>query len=1220
MTFSLSGRDVDHFRVNAVSGAVLASPSFRPKPTYSFLATATDGAGAGRSLQTTRKVEVFMAQEFSAPRFQREVLEAAEVDEDVPVGTVVARLNQFSSREEQQADLLYGIAGGNALDWFAVRNGSGEVVVKRQPDFELAGQEDIWVKIFHRRRPLFFSAALLNIRLNNVNDNPPRFHESLVEATVQEEQYPPFYVTEVRAEDADNEGRSGGVTFSMAEENDFFTVDSESGAVTCLKKLDREKLGPEPLRALVVASDGLLSSTATVVVRVEDINDNAPLFARLYSVNVTEDAPVGSVVLTVETRDADTPPNAKVTYSVLTMDDADARRTFDLDSGTGELRLTAPLDREIREEYVLDVQASDGAWKLDTTVTILVQDENDNSPNFDHDVYRFSLERSKGDLDGELVGKVHALDRDSPGPNSEIVYSFAHPTDFFQVDSSTGAIRTSKQLPKSSSKDDVYKMVVIASDLGSPPRTSKCQVEVSVEDSKGESPVLDSVRPLVAIPRSLKPGTIIQSYKTEKRSRSGLLYNLAGGNGSSVFEMDKKTGTLKLRRAVPFDTGSLLTFNVTVSDSLSKKLVSSFRQDFYVTGENVHGPKFPSPLTRVYIREDEPVGGAIITMASQDDDEGINGEVSYEIVSGNEKGKFKIDPESGRIAVKSELDYEEAKQYTLEIRARDRGFFAKTSTTMVKVLLQDVNDNAPEFLEASLAGYIKENSKPGTLAAQVEATDADSQMFSNVEFSFVGEQQRDFEIDSKTGMVVSLRTFDYERESSFSLAIEARNPGSEQSARATLNISVVGENEFVPRFIQPVFQFAISESSIPGASVGKVEAEDADSGPEGEVFFYLVGASNVAGFVVERNTGVVRVGADGRGLDRESQNRYVLRVMAKNRGPIRGGDVDEAQVIVQVRDGNDPPVFERASYSAEVREDAAVGSSVVTVAAVDRDVRPHNSLFSYSISYGDDDGRFSIDPASGLIEVAAKLDREEVPSYNLTVSAIDGGSPPATGTTLVSVVLSDVNDSPPELETSKASIKENSPSGSFVARIMATDPDLPPHAGPFSFEMMPSEDSSSFSLDRLSGILRTTEVFDRERRSQMSLSIRVSDGGQPRRSRVYPFAVEVLDENDNPSRPRSLQVVVKVFEGTFAGGDVFTALPTDLDDQVMMQVLLSADITKHEFIRGHRKNLNRGGQKSWQGGGKNMASGRGTISWDRDGLGEREILKNDRKFTFWAIF
>ena len=97
----------------------------------------------------------------------------------------------------------------------------------------------------------------------------------------------------------------------------------------------------------------------------------------------------------------------------------------------------------------------------------------------------------------------------------------------------------------------------------------------------------------------------------------------------------------------------------------------------------------------------------------------------------------------------------------------------------------------------------------------------------------------------------------------------------------------------------------------------QVEAEDADAGKEGDIFYFFVGASNSAGFGIDHKTGVIFVNER---LDRESQNRYVLTVLAKNRGSIRGDDIDEAQVIIQVEDGNDPPVFRRDFYLADVSE------------------------------------------------------------------------------------------------------------------------------------------------------------------------------------------------------------------------------------------------------------------------------------------------------------
>ena len=105
-------------------------------------------------------------------------------------------------------------------------------------------------------------------------------------------------------------------------------------------------------------------------------------------------------------------------------------------------------------------------------------------------------------------------------------------------------------------------------------------------------------------------------------------------------------------------------------------------------------------------------------------------------------------------------------------------------------------------------------------------------------------------------------------------------------------------------------------------------------------------------------------------------------------------------------------------------QDAKVGKEVATVSAVDKDVRPRNSHFSYSLARISE--KFEIDPGSGVIVVTGMLDREVTPNgYNLTVHAIDNGSPPATGSATVLVKLGDVNDSPPRLKESVGYIKEN---------------------------------------------------------------------------------------------------------------------------------------------------------------------------------------------------
>ena len=133
-----------------------------------------------------------------------------------------------------------------------------------------------------------------------------------------------------------------------------------------------------------------------------------------------------------------------------------------------------------RDEYALTVQASDGVWNLDTVITVTIQDANDNKPIFDQDVYEFdyietsdtSFERSKL---VNTIGKVHALDRDAVGPNSEVNYELSHISDFFDINEFTGEIFAKDNL-KPRTPNDSYQIRVIVKDGGSPPMSSECQV------------------------------------------------------------------------------------------------------------------------------------------------------------------------------------------------------------------------------------------------------------------------------------------------------------------------------------------------------------------------------------------------------------------------------------------------------------------------------------------------------------------------------------------------------------------------------------------------------------------------------------------------------------------------------------------------------------------------------------------------------------------------
>ena len=191
-----------------------------------------------------------------------------------------------------------------------------------------------------------------------------------------------------------------------------------------------------------------------------------------------------------------------------------------------------------RDEYALKVQASDGVWNLDTVITVTIQDANDNKPIFDQDIYEFDyvhnpwLERSK--LNSDTIGKVHALDRDAVGPNSEVNYELSHVSDFFEINEFTGEIFAKDNL-KPRTPNDSYQIRVIVKDGGSPPMSSECQVIVNLMNTTNHAPqfshdedniILDEI----GVPTTLPLSTVVLKLNATDQDGDDLRYFIVNGN------------------------------------------------------------------------------------------------------------------------------------------------------------------------------------------------------------------------------------------------------------------------------------------------------------------------------------------------------------------------------------------------------------------------------------------------------------------------------------------------------------------------------------------------------------------------------------------------------------------------------------------------------------------------------------------------------------------
>lgn len=1148
--YSLSGEHSKNFTIHSDTGVIKAAHNlFNSQAMFNLEIWATDSGNEPRS--ASAELRVFLKPSHLFPSFTSPAETHFVLPEDVEEGKMIAKFNAMSPKKGPVANVKFAIAGGNIAEALKIDRQTGEVFVARKGlDYESSPQYEVWVEGRDSDKPSLRTVLQLIINVTDANDNAPIMTNALYNASILEEETPPQLVVKVSATDADS-GINGQVMYRL--QDDFegtFEMDPESGEIYTNTRLDREEISSYELTVEALdQGTPQLTGTSTVLVTVLDKNDNPPRFTRLFSVNVTENADLGSYVIKVTSSDKDIGENANATYSFT----ENPGGKFAIDPITGNVTVVGALDREQQDEYLLKVAAVDGAWRQETPLTITIQDQNDNAPEFEHSYYSFNFPELQRNV--VFVGQVTATDRDKQGPNSVISYSLQQPSDLFTVDPASGELFSKQSLrykytQMESSPENMYSLTIIATDNGKPPMSSECLVTVNVVDANNNAPKFEHREYLSPVPHDAVEGQrilhVIAKDNNDYGINAEIEYNIVEGNGTDFFNIDNTNGWITLKRRVQY-IGNIYLLRIKAVDKGVPPQSDDVMSTLIVTGENKFIPVFTALSYQVIVPENEPLSSTILTVSAADRDTGPNGMIRYSISGGNERKEFAVDAISGAVTIRQPLDYDTVQEYHLNITAEDLGFKPKKATAMLTITLTDINDNIPIFNQTQNQAYIAENSPPNSYVYSVVATDIDSPKNAIIQYSIVGGSGKDlFSVDLRSGVVKSKIIFDYEENNLYTLNIIASNPDSTMYSATELTVYITGVNEYYPRFIQPVFHFDISESSEVGTSVGTIQASDQDSGEDGQVYYLFVGSSNDRGFSISTETGVISV---SRSLDRETQNRVVLTVLAKNSGGIRGNDTDEAQVIISIQDGNDPPEFLQDIYESTVSEGATIGTKVITVKAVDKDVRPLNNQFSYSIIGGNTDQAFKVDPQTGDIETARQLDRETIPMYTLTLGGIDTGLPPQTGTTTVKIMLTDINDNGPVFDPPNVIgyVEENSPPNTSIMTLSASDPDLPPNGAPFTYKLIGGKHKDYVSIDKHTGLVRTTKIIDRETIPTLKIVIELEDSGTPKMRSQHPVTINILDQNDSPSTARSVHVLIYTFNSAIPLGKIANVHPNDAD-------------------------------------------------------------------------
>ncbi|XP_027653071.2 protocadherin beta-15-like [Falco cherrug] len=657
------------------------------------------------------------------------------VAEERESGSVVANVAEDAGLAPAQLVARRArLASEDGRQRFRLDRGTGRLVVAERLDREeLCGHSATCTLPFELllANPLQF--LRVEVTLEDVNDHAPVFPEESLTFKILEKSDPGSRFPLEGARDLDV-GSNSVQAYSITPENEYFSVSfgsrSEGNKYVELvleKPLDREEQAE--VHFSVIAVDGgspPRSGTTQIHVVVLDVNDNAPVFTQeRYVVKVLENAPEGSVVLSVVATDRDVGVNGAISYKFSqTVGQRDSAFAIDLTSG--EIKLTKPLDFEVAKNHELSVRATDGGG-LSAICKVLVEvlDVNDNAPELV--VSSFSSPLPENALPGTVVALFTVRDRDA-GANGKISCALEDQLSF----SLRPAYKNYYELVTVSTLDREemarYILTVIAADAGSPPLTTTQTFTVDISDVNDNAPVFNQTSYTMYVHENNVPTVLVGAVSAADADvgpNAKVTYFLAPHHSAeqppcSCISMNSENGHVFVLRPLDYEQVRQIEVLVSASDAGSPRLSSNVTVRLVVVDENDNAPLvlYPSqdssPPSNELVPVSAEVGYLITKVVAVDADSGQNSWLSYHLLRATDPGLFVVGAQSGEVRLRRPVTERDAMKQKLVVLVRDNGQPALSATAALSaLLLSDFSDvglphssQATEDEDGSLTTYL----------------------------------------------------------------------------------------------------------------------------------------------------------------------------------------------------------------------------------------------------------------------------------------------------------------------------------------------------------------------------------------------------------------------------------------------------------------------------------------------------------------------------------
>ncbi|XP_028633743.1 protocadherin beta-18 [Grammomys surdaster] len=556
-----------------------------------------------------------------------------------------------------------------------------------------------------------------------------------------------------------------------------------------------------------------------------------------------------------------------------------------------------------------------------------------------------------------------------------------------------------------------------------------------------------------------------------------------------------------------------------------------YRAELRILDINDHSPIFQDKKMILKIPENTAVGTTFRLERAQDSDGGRNGIQNYTIspnsffhVTIRDSDEGMVYPE---LVLDKALDWEEQPEFSLTLTALDGGSPPRSGTATIRILVMDVNDNAPQFPQEVYEIQAPENSPVGLIVIKVTGEDVDSGVNAEISYSFFDASEdirATFQINPFSGEISLRALLDYEFITSYKLNVQAVDGGG-LSARCTVLVRVLDINDNPPELIMSSLVNEVVENS-PETVLAVFRINDRDSGENGKMVCYI--QENLP-FLLKPSVDNFYILMTEGPLDRESRAEYNITITVSDLGTPRL--TTQHTITVQVSDVNDnTPTFTQTSYTMFIHENNSPALHIGTISATDSD-SGSNAHITYSLLLPHDpqlalDSLVSINADNGQLFALRALDYETLQAFEFHVGAIDRGSPTLSSQALVRVVVLDDNDNEPfvlyPLQNASAPYTELLPRaaepGYLVTKVVAVDRDSGQNAW-LSFQLLKATEPGLFSVWTHNGEVRTTRLLSERDVPKHRLVLLVKDNGDPPRSASVTLHVLLVDGFSQPYLP-----------------------------------------------------------------------------------------------------